>query len=253
MAAGIAPTLTARDSSQIFSASKVRSLLEHSKIWPIIFMDSLQAAQRSVHFLAYGYSYSSKALYKATTGRKMTERHLTGYVLLVPAVSWPDKARACVPHPWCVVGVQRFIFSSPPTASAPGSCTNPTSPPTAGIYPWGSVRPAGHTSHPSLHQQPAFPGVFPWAVWPSSLLPSPSLLWQAGRIHPLCPVCAACCEPRAQGKPSPCFRSSGVSLSNSFLSQWSLLAAWVQGTVPPGKGSCGRMYRATCISFLEMP
>lgn len=110
MAAGTAPTLTARDSSQIFAASKVWSLLEHSEIWPIIFMDSLQAAQRSVHFLAYSYSYSSNVLYKATTGRKMTERHFTGYVLLVSAVPWPDTVRACVPHPWCVLG---FRDSSP--------------------------------------------------------------------------------------------------------------------------------------------
>lgn len=45
-------------------------------------MDSLQAAQRSVRFLACGCSYSSNTLYKATAGRKMTERHFPGYVLL---------------------------------------------------------------------------------------------------------------------------------------------------------------------------
>lgn len=130
-------------------------------------MDSLQAAQRSVRFLAYGYSYSSNAFYKATTGRKMKERHFAGYVLLVPAVSWPDIARACVPHPWCVVGVQRFIFSSCTTASAPGSCTNPISPPNTGIYPRGSLRWAGQTFHSYLfHQWPSFPWIFPWTVEP---------------------------------------------------------------------------------------
>lgn len=43
----------------------------YTKIWPIIFMDGPQAAQRSVHFLAYGYLHSSYTLYKKTTGRKM--------------------------------------------------------------------------------------------------------------------------------------------------------------------------------------
>lgn len=75
-----------RQQPNIFCSQSMKSTwaFVYTKIWPIIFMDSLQAAQRSVHFLAYGYSYSSNLLYKATTERKMTETHFTGYVLLVP-------------------------------------------------------------------------------------------------------------------------------------------------------------------------
>lgn len=78
----------------------------------------------------------------------------------------PSCIRACVPHPWSVAGVQRFTFSSCTTACDPSSCTNPTSPPNAGIYPQGSLSPAGQTSHPSLHQQLGFSWIFPWTVWP---------------------------------------------------------------------------------------
>lgn len=54
-----------------------------------------------------------------------------------------------------------------------------------------------------------------------------------------CALCMPAADPMFRANPALVSDqdASGVSVSNSFHSQWSLLAAWVQGTVPPGKDS----------------
>lgn len=124
-------------------------------------MDSLQAAQRSVRFLAHGCSYSSNTLYKATAGRKMTERHFTGYVLLVPAVSGP----VCL-----ILGVWlRFRDSHSPVTPQPllqALAQIQHHLPMLAFIPkahWAQqVRLLTHPFTSSLVP----PGLFPWTVWP---------------------------------------------------------------------------------------
>lgn len=88
--------------------------------------------------------------------------------LLVLAASWPDTARAYVPHRWCAVGFH-VHFSGHATTSALGCCTNPAPCPSSNIL---SVRLIevweGQTSHIPLpyHQSPGFSWAIPWAVWP---------------------------------------------------------------------------------------
>lgn len=138
MAAGTTPTLTARDSSQIFSVGKVwRSLLKHSSIiefGPVFSWTALKLHKDLftswLVFICIHHVLSTRR----PLGEKWQRRHFTGYVLLVPAASRPDTVRACVPHPCYVVRVWRFIFSGGTTTCAAGSCTNPTSHPNAGDW-----------------------------------------------------------------------------------------------------------------------
>lgn len=76
----------------------------YTEIRPTVFMDSPQTAQRSFHFLAYGYLHSSYTLYEKTTWRKngRGDTLLVRSFLLVPATLWPDTS-VYVPLRCCVV------------------------------------------------------------------------------------------------------------------------------------------------------
>lgn len=121
-------------------------------------------------------------------GEKWQRRHFTSYVLLVPAALWPDTARAYMPHIWCAVGVQTFIFVCRTTTSAPGSCTNPMSHLNAGAYSTRLTETcAGQTphAHPTITNGLVSPGVSlgqcdPF-VLPAKLQPP---LAKTVRIHP---------------------------------------------------------------------
>lgn len=260
MAAGTTPTLTARDSSQIFSVGKVqRSLLKHSSILnfgPIFSWMALKLHKDLfaswLMFIHIHHTHSTRR----PLGEKWQRRQFTSYVLLVPVASWPDTAKACVPHPCCVVAVQRFIFSGGTTTCAPCSCTNPTSHPNAGDW---SIKVTGmcwSDSSRSLrhHQGPGFSWAFFWQCDPLFLLPSYSLLWQRRWefTHPW----ALCSQPgtnlmfRASSALALDWDTSGGSLSNSFLSHE---GCGGQGIVPAGKDSRRRRYKARCASSLKMP
>lgn len=130
-AAGTAPTLTARDSSQIFSVGEVWiSLLKHTsilKFGPLFSWTALKLHKGLFTSWLMVIHIHQTLSTRRPLGEKWQRRRFTSYVLLVPAASWPDTARAYVPHPRCAVGVQRFIFSSHTTTTAPASCTNKTS------------------------------------------------------------------------------------------------------------------------------
>lgn len=133
VAAGTTPTLTARDNSQIFSASKVwRSLLEHSstlKFGPLFSWTAFK-----LHKGLFASWLVVVHIHQTPSTRQLLGEKWQRDTFLVMSC-YPSCTRACVLHPWYVAGAQRFIFSSCATASAPGSCTNPASPPSAGIYP----------------------------------------------------------------------------------------------------------------------
>lgn len=182
-AAGTASTLSARDSSQIFSAGKVwRSLLKHSsilKFGPLFSWPALKLHKGLfISWLMVVHIHQSHST-RRPLGEKWQRRHFASYVL--PVSPSCIVARASVPHPWCAVGVQRVLFSSHTTTSAPGSCTNPSWCLNTGAESTRLTETcAGQTlrAHPTTTNGLVSPGVSLGRWDPLFLLSSYSLLWQ---------------------------------------------------------------------------